>query len=80
MKKYFEQESIEALRTAGFFLGALVYFNIFGFMWGVILCFYLLMFFFALPLVWKQSLQKSDKVGLIWLGLWWLLPILTLLF
>lgn len=76
MRKILEQESIEAIRTAGFFFGVIIYFGLFGFMWGVILLFYLAMFFFAMPLVRKEQAQKSDKISLILLGLWWLLPIL----
>jgi hypothetical protein len=80
MKKLFEQESIEALETAGFIFGAMVYSALFGFMWGMVLLFYLAMFFFIMPLVWKQSSHKNEKIGLLLLGLWWLLPIFTLLF
>lgn len=76
----FEQESVDVLRTVGFFLGVIIYFALFGFMWGVILIFYFLMFFFALPLVWGNSSNKNDKITLLLLGLWWLLPILTLFF
>ena len=80
MKKIFEQESMDVLRTAGFFLGAIIYFALFGFMWGVVLCFYLVMFFFTLPLVWKQTSGKDNKIVVLLLALWWSLPILTLLF
>lgn len=80
MKKLLEQESVEALRTAVLVLGAIVYFALFGFMWGMVLFFYLATFFFALPLAWKQNSKKANHIGLIALGIWWLLPLLTLFF
>lgn len=80
MKKYLKDESLESLKTIGFFLLVAVYFGIFGLEWGMILFIYLITFFFAVPSIWKQSSQKGDKVSLILFVLWWMLPFIILLF
>lgn len=74
-----DQESKDALMSMAFLIGALVYFAVFG-MWGFIFI-AIAILFWGLSMTWNDSKHKerSDKIALILLGVFWFLPILVIL-